>query len=428
MSDTAVPATNGNRARRRGLLILGAIVALAAIGYTTHWLTVARYYESTDDAYVASDIVQITSEVSGAVLNIHIDDTQTVERGQVLVELDPADANIAVSAAEAELARTVRQVRAMYAQAAQLRAQIAERETDLKKSRSDYARRQALVADAAVSGEELAHAQDTNARARAALQAAQRQLDATLAQIEGTTLENHPDVLAASAGLRDASLALRRTTIRSPVAGTVAKRGVQVGQHVNPGAPLLAVVPLDDAWIDANFKESQLKSVRVGQPVTVHADIYGDDVVYTGTVAGLAAGSGSAFALLPAQNASGNWIKIVQRVPVRITLDPEQLKNNPLRVGLSMHAEIEVRDTSGPLVASQVRNTPQPQRESVGADPGIEQRIADIIHQNGAVAGSGRALPNTQRGAAIASMNFPKKLQATRQSGMPQIDRQGQLR
>lgn len=412
---TAPAATNGNGARRRGLLILAAVVAIAAIGYTTYWFTVARYYEGTDDAYVASDIVQVTSEVSAAVLGVHVDDTQTVERGQVLVELDPADANIAVSGAEAELARTVREVRALHSQADQLRAQIAERQTDLKKSQSDYARRQALVADGAVSGEELAHAQDTISQTRAALQAAQRQLDATLAQIEGTTLEDHPNVLAAAAKLRDASLALRRTTIRSPVSGTIARRGVQLGQHVGAGAPLLAVVPLDDVWIDANFKESQLKDVRVGQPVSVHADIYGKDVEYKGTVAGLAAGSGSAFALLPAQNASGNWIKIVQRVPVRITLDPEQLKQNPLRVGLSMHAEIDVRDTSGPLVASQVRNTPQPLQKSAGEDAGIEQRIVEIIHQNatanGAVASSTRR--NT-RGSTVASIESDGSRQAKR--------------
>lgn len=381
MSDETVPA-NGNGARRRGLLILAAVVVIAGIAYTAYWLMVARYYESTDDAYVASDIVQITSEVSGAVLGVHADDTQTVERGQVLVELDPADADIGVASAEAELARTVRQVRALYAQADQLRAQISERETDLKKAQNDYARRQSLVAEGAVSGEELAHAQDMIAQMRAALQAAQRQLDATLAQIEGTTLVDHPEVLAAAAKLRDASLALHRTTIHAPVSGTVAKRAVQLGQHVSAGAPLLAVVPLDDVWIDANFKESQLKDVRVGQPVSVHADIYGKDVEYKGTVAGLAAGSGSAFALLPSQNASGNWIKIVQRLPVRIALDPEQLKHNPLRVGLSMHAEIEVRDTSGPLVASQVRGTPQPLQKSDGDDPRIEQRIADIIQQN----------------------------------------------
>jgi membrane fusion protein (multidrug efflux system) len=412
MSEPTAPAANGNGARRRGLLILAAVVAIAGIGYATYWFTVARHYESTDDAYVASDIVQITSEVPGAVLGVHVDDTQSVERGQVLVEIDPADANIAVSAAEAELARTVRQVRALYSQADQLRAQIAERQTDLKKSQSDYARRQALVADGAVSGEELAHAQDTIAATRASLQAAQRQLDATLAQIEGTTIEDHPNVLAAAAKLRDASLALRRTTIRSPVSGTIAKRGVQLGQHVNAGAPLLAVVPLDDVWIDANFKESQLKNVRVGQPVSVHADIYGKDVEYTGTVAGLAAGSGSAFALLPAQNASGNWIKIVQRVPVRITLDPEQLKQNPLRVGLSMHAKIEVRDTSGPLVASQVRNTPQPLQKSVGEDTGIEQRIAEIIHQNATA--NGAVASRDTRGATVASIESADARQAKR--------------
>lgn len=382
MSDETVPAANGNGARRRGLLILGAVVAVLGIAYTAYWLLVARYYESTDDAYVASDIVQITSEVSGAVLGVHVDDTQTVERGQVLVELDPADARIAVASAEAELARTVRQVRSLYAQADQLRAQITERETDLKKAQSDYTRRQSLVADGAVSGEELAHAQDTIAQMRAALQAGQRQLDATLAQIEGTTMDDHPEVLAAAAKLRDASLALHRTTIHAPVSGIVAKRAVQLGQHVTAGAPLLAVVPLDDVWIDANFKESQLRDVRVGQPVSVHADLYGKDVEYHGTVAGLAAGSGSAFALLPAQNASGNWIKIVQRLPVRIALDPEQLKRSPLRVGLSMHAEIEVRDTSGPLIASQVRSTPQPLQKSDGDDPRVEQRIAEIIQQN----------------------------------------------
>lgn len=397
MSDETNPSAP-NGARRRGLLILTAVVAAVAIAYTAYWLLVARHYESTDDAYVASDIVQITSEVTGAVLGVHVDDTQTVERGQVLVELDPADAKIAVDAAEAELARTVRQVRATYAEADQLRAMIQERETDLKKAQSDYGRRQALVSDGAVSGEELAHAQDTIAQARAALQAAQRQLEATLTHIEGTTLQDHPDVLAAAAKLRDSSLALRRTTIRAPVSGIVAKRSVQVGQHINAGSPLLAVVPLDDVWIDANFKESQLKDVRVGQPVTVHADLYGNDVEYTGSVAGLSAGSGSAFALLPSQNASGNWIKIVQRLPVRIVLDSAELKEHPLRVGLSMHAKIEVRDTSGPLIANQVRKSPQPTQASAADDPQIEQRIAEIIRNNASTAG----VLARNRGAALS--------------------------
>jgi len=399
MSDeTQSPATNGNGTRRRGLMILGAVVAVSAIAYTAYWLLVARHYESTDDAYVASDIVQITSEVPGAVLGVHVDDTQMVERGQVLVELDQADARIAVDAAEAALARTVRQVRAQYAEADQLRAMIQERETDLKKAQNDYSRRQTLVSDGAVSGEELAHAQDTIAQAKSALQATQRQLEATLAHIEGTTLENHPDVLAAAAKLRDSSLALRRATVRAPVSGVVAKRSVQVGQHINAGAPLLAVVPLDDVWIDANFKESQLKNVRVGQPVRVHADLYGNDVEYTGTVAGLSAGSGSAFALLPSQNASGNWIKIVQRLPVRIVLDSAELKEHPLRVGLSMHAKIEISDTSGPLIASQVRKSPQPTQASAADDPQINQRIAEIIRTNGPAAKPTLA---RNRGAAL---------------------------
>jgi membrane fusion protein, multidrug efflux system len=416
MSDaTSPPASNGNGTRRKGLLILAAVVAVTAIAYTTYWLTVARHYESTDDAYVASDIVQITSEVPGAVLGVHVDDTQTVERGQVLVELDPADARIAVDAAEAELARTVRQVRALYAEADQLRAVIQERQTDLKKAQNDYSRRQALVSDGAVSGEELAHAQDTIAQARASLQATQRQLEATLAHIDGTSLEDHPDVLAAAAKLRDSSLALRRTTIRAPVSGIVAKRAVQLGQHISAGSPLLAVVPLDDVWIDANFKESQLASVRVGQPVRVHADLYGKDVEYTGTVAGLSAGSGSAFALLPSQNASGNWIKIVQRLPVRIVLDSAELKEHPLRVGLSMHAQIDVRDTSGPLIANQVRKSPQPTQASAADDPQIDRRIAEIIRINaptqGALARNRGAALSGERQAATSKAPSVKGMQ-----------------
>ena len=419
MSDETSAPSNRNGARRRGLLILTAVVLVSAIAYTAYWFTVSRYYESTDDAYVASDIVQITSEVSGAVLGVHVEDTQTVERGMVLVDLDPADAQIAVDAAEADLARKVRQVRALYAQAEQLRAQITEREADLKKSRSDYARRQSLVADGAVSGEELAHAQDTIAQTQAALHAAQRQLDATLAQIEGTSMEDHPEVLAAAAKVRDASLALHRTKIHAPVTGVVAKRSVQVGQHINAGAPLLAVVPLDDVWIDANFKESQLKDVRIGQPVRVHADIYGKGVEYRGTVAGLAAGSGSAFALLPAQNASGNWIKIVQRLPVRIALDPEELKQHPLRVGLSMHAEIEVRDTSGPLVATQVRTTPLLSQRSAADNLQIEQRIAEIIHRNapassGVASAARKASPSAEAEAKLTIVPNPGTSRAGR--------------
>jgi membrane fusion protein (multidrug efflux system) len=380
-----------NGARRRGLLILGLVVAVCAVAYAARWWLVARHFQSTDDAYVGGDVVQITSEAPGTVIALNADDTQSVQRGQALVQLDPADANVAVGNAEANLARAVRQVRTQFSTEAQLKAQIAQRRVELKRAQDDYQRRAGLAGDGAVSGEELSHAKDAIADMRAALDAANEQLDATAAQVDGTTLQNNPQVLAAEAGVRDAALASRRTQIAAPVSGVVAHRSVQIGQRVAPGTPLMAVVPLDDVWVDANFKEVQLRNMRVGQPVTLRADLYGGAADYHGKVAGLSAGSGSAFALLPSQNASGNWIKIVQRVPVRVVLDPNELKAHPLRIGLSMTAEVDISDISGPLVASQVRSVPQPQQASIGADPAIEARIAQIIADNSSQAASAAA-------------------------------------
>jgi membrane fusion protein, multidrug efflux system len=377
----ASPA-NGNGSRRRGLLILSLLVLVGAVGYGAYWFLVARHYQSTDDAYVSGDVVQITSEVPGTVIALRVDDTQSVQRDQNLLQLDPADAKVAMGNAEANLARAVRQVRTEFATAEQLRAQITERQTALKQAQDDYRRRSVLVSDGAVSTEELSHTKDNTAQLEASLTAAREQLNATVAQIDGTTVETHPQVLAAEAAVRDAALALRRTEITAPVAGVVARRSVQVGQRVAAGTPLMAVVPLDDVWVDANFKEVQLENMRVGQPVELHADLYGGDMVYHGKLAGLSAGSGSAFALLPAQNASGNWIKIVQRVPVRIILDPKELKDHPLRVGLSMTVRVDVRDTSGPLVASTVRNQPLPTQPSLADDPEVEARIARIVAEN----------------------------------------------
>jgi membrane fusion protein (multidrug efflux system) len=374
--------TNGNR--KRGFLILGAVVAVAGLAYGAYWLFSARFYESTDDAYVASDVVQITSEIPGTVLGVRVDDTQRVKQGQVLIELDPADAKVRVAAAEADLARAVRQVRGLYAQADQLRAQVNARSTELKQAEDDYARRATLVSDGAVSGEEIAHSRDAITRVKSALEGARQQLDATTTQIEGTTIATHPEVLAAAARYHDAALALRRTTISAPINGVVAKRSVQLGQRIAPGSPLMAIVPLDDVWVDANFKEGQLRDVRAGQPVTLRADLYGGAAKYHGKVVGVSAGSGSAFALLPSQNASGNWIKVVQRLPVRIALDPQEIEQHPLRVGLSMSAEIDVRDTSGKLVAGALRATPNLVQKSAGDDPTIDARVADIIRENSA--------------------------------------------
>ncbi len=388
MDQPTAPANQGNRARHWGLLALGTLVILGAIGWGTHWLLVGRDFESTDDAYVSADIVQITSQVPGTVTAVYVDDTQGVKRGELLASLDPADAQIALNSAEAGLARAVRSVRGLFAQRDALRAQIAQRAADLQRAQSDLARRQGLLADGAVSGEELAHARDAVSVAQAALDAAREQLNATEAQISGTTIETHPQVLAAEAAVRDAALALRRTQLRAPVDGVIAKRSVQVGQRIAPGSPLMVVVPLRDVWVDANFKEVQLRSMRVGQPVELHADLYGGAVTFRGRLAGLAAGSGSAFALLPAQNASGNWIKIVQRVPVRIALDPRELQAHPLRVGLSMNARVDVRDTSGALVSDQVSTTPLPALASDGLDPQLETQIRAIVEQNAGHGGS----------------------------------------
>jgi len=370
------------RARRLGLLGLGAVIALGGLGSLGYWLFDGRFYESTDDAYVNGDVVQVTSEIPGTVIALNVDDTQPVRAGQPLLELDPADAKIAEANAEADLARAVRQVRGLFAQSRELRAQIQEREQAERTADDDLKRRSGLLVDGAISAEELSHARDAVTTTRANVSAARQQLSQTIAQIDGTTIADHPQVLAAAAAVRNAALALHRTELTSPVGGMIAKRSVQVGERVAAGTPLLAVVPLDNVWVDANFKEGQLERMRTGQPVTVHTDLYGHDVTYHGHVVGIAAGSGSAFALLPAQNASGNWIKIVQRLPVRILLDPDELKAHPLRVGLSTMVRVDLHDTSGPLMTAAVRNVPQPVQASAGLDPAVDERIARIIADN----------------------------------------------
>jgi len=395
MSDNSTPAATRQTAqahttskRRRGLIAVGLVAILGGMAYGSYWFLFASHYQSTDDAYVNGDLVQITSEVPGTVIVLSADDTQGVRRDQTLLELDPADARVAMSNAADGLARAIREVRTLFATAEQLRAQITGREIELKRAQDDYRRRSNLLRDGAVSSEELSHTQDNIAQVRANLTEAREQLRAITVRIDGTTVETHPQVLAAESAVRDAALALHRTHIFAPVAGVVARRTVQVGQRVEAGTPLMAVVPLEDVWVDANFKEVQLKNMRVGQPVEVRTDIYGRSVKYHGKLVGLSAGSGNAFALLPPQNASGNWIKIVQRVPVRIAFDPRELKAHPLRVGLSTTVTVDVRDTSGAVIASQVRSEPIPAQSSLGDDPEVEARIARILAANGG-AGAG---------------------------------------
>jgi membrane fusion protein (multidrug efflux system) len=357
-------------------------VVLSGLGYAGYWFLDARYFESTDDAYVNGDVVQVTSEVPGTVLALNVDDTQIIKAGQSLLSLDPADARIAEADAEADLARAVRQVRGLFAQGQELRAQIEQREQAERTADEDLQRRHGLLEDGAISTEELSHARDAVTTTRANVSAARQQLSQTVAQIDGTTIADHPQVLAAEAAVRNAALALHRTELVSPVTGVIAKRSVQVGERVAAGTPLLAVVPLDDVWVDANFKEGQLERMRTGQPVTVRTDLYGHQVTYHGHLVGIGAGSGSAFALLPAQNASGNWIKIVQRVPVRILLDPNELRAHPLRVGLSTTVRVNLHDISGPLMTAAVRNVPIPRQASAGDDPSVDARIASIVADN----------------------------------------------
>jgi membrane fusion protein, multidrug efflux system len=371
-----------NGKRRVGLMVLGVVVVLAGLVYGIYWFLNARHFETTDDAYVNGDVVQISSQQAGTVLAVHVDDTQSVAAGTPLLELDSADADVAMANAEAELARSVRQVRGLFAQGGQLSAQIEQRESALRTAESDLQRRQGLLDDGAISGEELSHARDNVTSMRAAVAAAREQLAQTIAQTQGTRIDNHPQVLAAAAAVRNAALAVRRTRLVAPVGGVIAKRSVEVGQRIAPGTPLLAVVPLDDVWIEANFKEVQLAHMRAGQGVMVHADLYGNDVDFHGRLVGVGAGSGSAFALLPAQNASGNWIKIVQRVPVRILLDPQELKSHPLRIGLSAHVSVDLRDSAAEQGSGVIRNTPQPVQDSVGDDPQIEATIMRIIAEN----------------------------------------------
>jgi membrane fusion protein, multidrug efflux system len=370
--------------RKRWLTIV--VVAFVAIGlaYGAYWAIALRDLQSTDDAYVNGNIVQITPQISGIVVAIGADDTQFVKRGQTLVQLDQADARVALEQAEAQLARTVREVRSMFATSSQLQASVDMRKTELDRATGDLTRRERLAASGAVSGEELQHARGAFNTAQAALLVAQQDMQVNRARIDRTTVENHPDVQNAVTKVREAYLMYSRTVLPAPVGGFVAKRAVQLGQRVSPGAPLMAIVPLDQVWVDANFKEPQLAAMRVGQPVKLIADLYGGKVVYHGKVAGFGAGTGSAFALLPAQNATGNWIKVIQRVPVRVALDPQELAAHPLQVGLSMEAEVDTRNRDGERLP-QVSQTAPAYATDVfrSVDAAADEHVRAIIAGNG---------------------------------------------
>ncbi|MFM0268222.1 HlyD family efflux transporter periplasmic adaptor subunit [Paraburkholderia sediminicola] len=389
-------------AKRKLLLaLLAATVVLAGAGYGAYYVTNGQYHQSTDDAYVNGNLVQLTPQVSGTVVAVNADDTQIVKQGAPVVTLDNADAKVALSNAEATLGQTARQVSGLYVNNDFYAATVAQRQSDLARAEDDLKRRQAVAETGAVSGEDIAHARDAVSSAQAALDAARQQAAANHALTDRTSVEQHPNVQAAASKVRDAYLSYARNTLPAPVTGYVARRSVQVGQRVAPGTPLMAIVPLDGVWVDANFKEGQLKHMRIGQPVTLTADVYGSSVKYHGHVVGFSAGTGAAFAVLPAQNATGNWIKVVQRLPTRIQLDQNELNAHPLRIGLSMQVDVETRDESGTQLGAAINTT---YRTDVFAEYGADAdaEIARIIAQNMPLARAVAASATQKNAARIA--------------------------
>ena len=374
-------------------------VLIGAVLYAWWWFEHGQRYISTDNAYVQGNLVQVTGQTAGTVVAIHANETDRVIAGKTLVELADTDARLALAEARAALAQAVRELQSVYAGDAGLRAQITLRAAELTRARAeqlrsdgDLKRRQALMNSGAISDEEIRHAEAAAAVSRstvnvadAALSTARESRSANRMLVDGTTVENHPNVTRAASHLRAAYIGLRRTTIPAPLSGHVARRSVQVGQRIAAGAALMTVVALDQVWVDANFKESQLPNLRLGQPVQLSADLYGSKVKFKGSVAGLAVGTGAAFALLPPQNATGNWIKVVQRVPVRINLDPALLAEHPLRVGLSMRVEIDVSSKDGKLLAEAPPSQAVAQTRSLDtaeAEAEADAEIARIIQAN----------------------------------------------
>ncbi|KWA20008.1 HlyD family efflux transporter periplasmic adaptor subunit [Burkholderia territorii] len=376
------PALDARRAtRRKRFTLFFAVVLLAALVWIAFWLLRDRYYEDTDDAYVAGSIVQVAAQIPGAVTDVLVADTQAVRAGQTLVRLDDTEASVAFAQAKAQLAQAVRQVanakisNAMYVEA------VNARQADLSLAQRALAARSGASVEI-VAPEELARARAAVAGAQANLAAAQAQLDAARALGTRLPIDENPAVVQAAAQFKLAYRNLKRTTIVAPVDGTIGQRSVQVGQQVGPGVPLMSIVQLNRLWIEANFKEGQIRHMRVGQPVEVVSDLYGSRVTYRGRVQGFSAGTGSAFSMLPSQNAAGNWIKVVQRVPVVIAIDPRDLAAHPLRVGLSMRATVDTRNRDGHALDSEPSTPAVSTRMHDGVASDAEAAAAAIIREN----------------------------------------------
>ncbi len=395
-TDTTPPAPNlqalsQNVARARRVRLIGSLCLLfLLLGglWAGYWYLFMRTSESTDDAYVAGNQVRISSRITGNVREIYVDNTQAVRAGQVLLRLDDTDAKLALDRARSDLAGTVRQVSGMMAEEARLTAVIELRKKELGRVEGDLDRRKNRKTSYAVSAEELSHARDAVAEAEVALRIAELAWQSSKVLLRDTPVHDQPLVQQRAHQMREAWLAVQRCAIKSPVDGFVARRSVQVGTHVTPGDPLMAVVPLAEVWVDANFKEVQLTRMRIGQRATVEADLYGSSATYTGTVVGFTAGTGSSFSLLPPENATGNWIKVVQRVPVKIVLQQDELHKWPLLVGLSCTVHVDVSDTQGTMLTPDAPSARAPARPlfrttALEHDPAeINREIETIIAAN----------------------------------------------
>ncbi len=376
---TPPPETPPSSNRRRILLTITGVLLLLGGAWTVLEVLVFSRREKTDDAYVTGNQIRISSQIAGTVVEVFARNTSRVEAGQKLLRLDDADAKQALERAAATLAQTVRQVRQQMAQSVQYDAQIAARELELQQAEQDLQQREPLLAEQAVAGEEVRHARNAVALARAGLRQAQQQAAAARALVDHVPLEQNPAVLSAIAAYKDAWLHAQRSTIVAPAGGFIAQRSVQLGQRIAPGEPLMTIIPLQDVWLEANFKEKQLRNLRIGQPARIVTDVYGSDVVFHGKVIGLSAGTGAAFSLLPPQNASGNWIKITQRVPVKVALDPKELAAHPLRIGLSTTTSIDTHDRDGPVLATDPVSDVHETTASFAHDPTVAEQAARLI-------------------------------------------------
>lgn len=374
--------TNENK-RKFWMIIASIIIVLLFVAYGVYWFLVLRFQEYTDDAYVSGLQIPIIAQTTGNVTQVNFENTDLVKAGDVLVVLDKTNANLAFEQAKHDLATTVRKTKELYINGDEYQAQIQKNRVSLAQAQKDYQRRIALGRSGTISKEDLQHSQEAVQLAQAALDISIQQYNANRALLRNTELRKQPAIQQAADSVRSAWINLQRTEIKSPMTGYVSRRNVQVGSQVSSQSSLMAIVPVQPVWVDANYKETQLEKVRIGQPVTINSDFYGDDIIYTGTVVGLDMGTGSAFSLLPAQNATGNWIKVVQRLPVRVELDPEQVAKHPLRIGLSMNVTIDIKDQNGPVLAEVQRTTPAFESDVLVLKLNqVDQVIDTIINDN----------------------------------------------